>query len=466
MPDLNGKSGIVKSALTNGRHQVYVADMSKTFALKPTNLKYEIRSASSLSIKELIAVLKAENGDSEDLTGMEKSELQSKVALISEEKIAEILAVANAPAARPTRTVAAPALDPTQAASQLENIDPAQLRQQAMAMKQMDPATIRRMNPQFRNMTDQQIRMAADQMLLMANNPTMMKQYTEQMKKMKPEELQHMQNQMMGGGDVPAATSGQTRQTKTNASPRPKKEKTMHDQYQEASKQMANMTPEQLKQQAAMMKSMEPDTLRAMNPHFASMSDAQIRQAADQFEMMASNPEMLRMAMDSIKDLSPEEAEKLQKEGMTSMNSAAPNQAAGGSPGMNPSDMLKNMDKKQLKNMLKMVQGNPEMLKQFAGMSGMSDDQLKSIVDNLAQMDDDKLDKAVYMMQKAQGAKDLWSKVNGMAGGQLLKIVIASVVLLAFLVLRWLFGGGGGVADASLNAAPPVPDIDEIETEF
>jgi len=116
-----------------------------------------------------------------------------------------------------------------------------------------------------------------------------------------------------------------------------------------------------------------------------------------------------------------------------------------------------------------MVKENPQMLKQFAGMSGISEDQLKSFVDNFAQMDDDKLDKAVYMVQKAQDAKDLWSKANKMTGGQLPKIIIASVVLFVFLVLRWLFGGSAAapaakVLDESLNAAP-VPDI-EIETEF
>jgi hypothetical protein len=39
------------------------------------------------------------------------------------------------------------------------------------------------------------------------------------------------------------------------------------------------MDPDQLRQQAKMMKGMSPSQLRSMNPQFAAMSDAQIQQA-------------------------------------------------------------------------------------------------------------------------------------------------------------------------------------------
>ena len=60
-------------------------------------------------------------------------------------------------------------------------------------MRTMDPATVRRMNPQLANMSDAQLRMAADQMEMMANNPSMMKTAVEQMKNMDPAHLQKMQ---------------------------------------------------------------------------------------------------------------------------------------------------------------------------------------------------------------------------------------------------------------------------------
>jgi hypothetical protein len=64
----------------------------------------------------------------------------------------------------------------------------------------------------------------------------------------------------------------------------------------QAADQLASMNPEQLRQQARMMRSMPPSQVRSMNPALANMSDAQIRMAADQMEMMASNPQMMQSA--------------------------------------------------------------------------------------------------------------------------------------------------------------------------
>ncbi|CAJ1961027.1 unnamed protein product [Cylindrotheca closterium] len=472
MPDLNDKKGVVKGPLENGRHQVYVEDMSKTFALKPTNLKYEGRSASSLSIKELKAVLETQNGSDSGLTGIDKSELQSKVTDLgfSEEKIAEVLAVANAPSPRSAaRAAATPAVDPTQAANQLANMSPDQLRQQAMAMKSMDPNTLRRANPQFANLSDFQIRQAADQMLMMANNPEMLKQASSQIKNMSPEEVQRMQNQVANNGVPPA--EGQKKVKKSSA--KANNGQPMHAQYQEASNKMANMTPEELKQQASMMRSMDPDTIRKLNPQLAHMNDNQIREAASQFEMMASNPEMFKMAMDQMKNLSPEEMENLQKGMPAGGGTGTDASGNGGANAEMSAEMLKNMDKKQLKSMLNMVKDNPDMLKQFSGMSGMSEDKLKGFIDQFSQMDDDKLDSAVSMMQKAAAAKDLWSKADKKTGGNLLKIVIASALLFTFLFFKWLFGGSSAVSESKiLNEAlntmegEAVPPDSEPESEF
>ena len=50
--------GVVKSALTNGRQHVLVEELSKSVALKVSNLEYEGRSVESLSVKELKELLK------------------------------------------------------------------------------------------------------------------------------------------------------------------------------------------------------------------------------------------------------------------------------------------------------------------------------------------------------------------------------------------------------------------------
>ena len=67
-------------------------------------------------------------------------------------------------------------------------------------------------------------------------------------------------------------------------------------QWEMAQQQMQNCDPEQMKAQARMMKNMDKDNLRRMNPQFANMSDSEIDMAASQMEMMASNPAMLKMA--------------------------------------------------------------------------------------------------------------------------------------------------------------------------
>jgi uncharacterized protein YjeT (DUF2065 family) len=427
----------------------------------------------------LKAVLKAQNGSDSGLTGIDKSELESKVTDLglSDEKIAEVLAVANAPSPRPARA-AAPAVDPAQAANQFENMSPDELRQQAMAMKSMDPNTLRRMSPEFTNMSDAQLRMVSDEILMMASDPEMLKQASSQIKDMSPEEIQRIRNQVASDGVPP--TGGQTSTSTSQrrgkkSSAKAKNGQPMHAQYQEASNKMASMSPEELKQQASMMRNMDPDTIRKMNPQLAHMSDDQIRMAASQFESMASNPEMFKMAMDQMKNLSPEEMENLQK----GMPAGGGGGGGGGGANQPPMDaemsaaMLKNMDKEQLRSMLNMVKDNPEMLKQFAGMSGMSEDKLKGFIDQFSQMDDNKLDSAVYMMQKAATAKDLWSKADQKTGGNLLKIIIASALLFTFLFLKWLFGGSSVVPEHKIlnealhnMEAEPVPPEIEPESEF
>ena len=195
--DLNGKTGIVRSALSSaGRHTVYIEELDKSVALKPSNLKYEPITLQSLSVKELKMVLKYKSKEPADTVGMEKAELEAKVseAIDSTEELPVVLAKAKSQAKPKPSGVSAAAQ--AQAAQQLGNMSPEQLRQQARMMRSMDPATVRRMNPQLANMTDAQLKMAADRMEMMANNPAMMKMAAKQMAEMDPAKLQQMQAQM------------------------------------------------------------------------------------------------------------------------------------------------------------------------------------------------------------------------------------------------------------------------------
>ena len=445
--ELNGKIGIVKSTLQNGRQHVLVEELSKSVALKPSNLAYEERPIQSLSTKELKVILQQKHVVDAELRGVDKSELQRRVTEVtaSNEEIAELLARANEPKqaqSASASTASSMSHMSAQAAEQLQNMSPEQLRQQAQMMRAMDPDSIRRMNPQLAHMTNAQIQQAIIQMEMMANNPDMVKRAAEQMKQMSPEQLQQLQVELTGGrasANMPAASAA------TRPTPSPSQAATM----------MANMTPDQLRQQAQMMKTMEPDQIRALNPQLAHMTDAQIQMAASQFEMMADNPEMMKMAMEQMKSMSPEDLARLQ------------NQAGGAPPDLtkmeDPSKLLEGMDPQQLKTLLKSLKDNPGARKQFAAMTGIGEEQLSKGLDAFSEMDDKKLDAAIKFMAKAQKVKDGWTRLNAKFGGHLLKIIIGILLLVVYYALRfyWLRKNGTSVVSDSIPEPVPV-----VEDEF
>ena len=59
-------------------------------------------------------------------------------------------------------------------------------------------------------------------------------------------------------------------------------------EWKAAQSQMADADPEQLKAQARMMKNMDKNTVRRMNPQFATMSDQELDMMATQMEMMVA----------------------------------------------------------------------------------------------------------------------------------------------------------------------------------
>jgi len=468
-PDLNGKTGIVHSGLSSaGRYTVYVEELKKQVGLKPANLVYEPISVESMSVKDLIVILKYKDEDPGNTSGIEKSDLQARVSKLvaSEEELPELLALAKSKSNESTTKQTTSAH--SQAAEEMGNMSPDQLRQQARMMRTMDPAALRRMNPQLANMSDSQLRMAADRMEMMANNPSMMKMAAEQMRNMDPAQREKMTG---GGGSSNTNTSTAGASSATSAS------FPTHtiDQAEQAANMMQNMSPEQLRQQAQMLKTMDPDTLRRTNPQMANMSDAQIKMAANQFEMMASNPSMMKMAMDQMKNMSPEQLEAIKKGQMPA--SGAPSGDPSGAAGLqgDPSALLANMDKKQLKQMLNTMKDNPEMLKQVSAMTGVNEDQLKQGVEAFAGMDETKMDTALKVMKVAQKAKGSWDQVNAKVGGHLKNIVIMMVSLvIASFVWYFFLGGRGGSSSASPvftdyqnNLSPTEPTIeDNLESEF
>jgi len=99
------------------------------------------------------------------------------------------------------------------------------------------------------------------------------------------------------------------------------------------------------------------------------MSDGQIDQAVMQMEMMAGNPELMKMANEQMKNMTPEQMQEMMKSGGGAGDNGTINPmmmpGAGGAMGnnnnanamanMDPSKMLENMDTKQIKNTMKML---------------------------------------------------------------------------------------------------------------
>jgi hypothetical protein len=460
-PDLNGKTGVVQSAISgDGRQNIRV--MNKIVALKTSNLKYEERPVDSLSVTELKTILQKKNVADAELIGVDKSELKTRVSALtaSLEEIAEILAHAPTVGAASNITHSASLNNNNnnemrKGAEQISSMSPEQLRQQAQAMRSMDPDLIRRTNPQLMHMSNEQIRMAADQMEMMANNPQMMATATEQMKNMSPEEVQRMQRQMAGAPaqntTAPASTSNAS--ATTAKSP------------EQAADMMANMSPDQLRQQAQMMRSMPPEQLRQMNPQLAHMTDSQIQMSATQFEMMASNPEMMKTAVEQMKNISHEEMQNLQSQMGVGAAEAA---------GMmkDPTKLLESMDPKQLKKMLARVKNDPAMMKQFASMTGMNEEQISKGVEMFENMDDKNLDATLKVMAKASRAKDLWNNANAKTGGHLMKVLIAIALLIVYMLVQRFWFGQGVVENVAATFAeiekkaasgvePPVPVMED-----
>lgn len=431
----NGRIGIVKSCLSSessssaGRQTVYIPDESKSLNIKPFNLKYEPRPIDSLSVREMKTILLASRCEKDgklddEISGMDKSQLRSyiveQVGSSSGETMAKFLAEAYAADEAPP----APSAKNNQNSNisqQMENVNPAQLRQQAAMMKTMTADQIRGLNPQMAGMSDSQIAMSISQMEMMASNPEMMKTAMDQMKGMSSEDVARAQQLAAGGGAGAAFPSPDN-----------------------AAQQMANMTPDQMRQQAAMMKSMDPATIRSMNPQMSQMTDEQIKMAAQQMEMMASNPEMMQQVTDQLKGMSPEDVKELQN--------LQKELGAGGDGASDPASMIANMDAGKLKKTMEILKRNPAMLRSMMASSSpamsqqaenLSDEQLQKTIETFSNMDEKQIKAALgFMSGMSKISKPFingYSALNGMLFGKLNKIILFLCVI-GFVMLLQRFG--------------------------
>mmetsp|Transcript_11109 Transcript_11109/g.24879 ORF Transcript_11109/g.24879 Transcript_11109/m.24879 type:complete len:524 (+) Transcript_11109:50-1621(+) len=456
----NGKVGVVRSSPKDDRQQVFVD--GNTYNLKLSNLRFDVKSSSSLSVKDMKAVLKVGGEMTEkEITGLSKKELISLVEAKcpDEQERMRIIAQANAPPPASGASAGGAVGGGMNAntvrsqADMMANMDPAQLRQQAQMLRTMSADQIRQMNPMMKNFSDAQIRMAASQMEMMASNPAMMKTAAEQMKNMNQSDLDELQRNGLGAsagaaapGGAAAAPAFPSSQYGTVPTPGAPGGAITPEQMQQAQHQMNNMSPEQLRQQAAMLKSMTPAQIRQMNPSMAGLSDDQIQQSAAQLEMLASNPEMMEMARQQAASMSAEDMKALQ-ECQSSLFGGGGGGDGGSAMPTDPSQIdPSKMDPAVVKKMMKVLKKNPSMLKQMmasqpgmaaGSMDGISEEQVSAMIDKFDGMSEDQIEMVMGVMGKAQKVLGPvmagYRKANSAVGGQLGKIIL---FIIAFLIIR------------------------------
>merc|ERR1719296_4871 len=132
------------------------------------------------------------------------------------------------------------------------------------------------------------------------------------------------------------------------------------------------------------------------------------------------------------------------------------------------------MDTKQLKQMLQQLKTNPDMMKQFTQMSGLSEEQMSQGIDQFANMEDANLDRAVQGLKKAQKVKDIYTNVNAKVGGHLMKIIIGVVVIIVVLIVKrffWFSNSSSSEINVPLvdplnyEEIPNVASVDEFASE-
>jgi hypothetical protein len=266
------------------------------------------------------------------------------------------------------------------------------------------------------------------------------------------------------------------------------------DQFKTASQQMASMSPDQLKQQSAVLRGMSKETLRRTNPFMANMSDSEIDMAINQMEKMASDPAMLKMASEQLKNMSPDQLEHMRniaKSGSMMGGISVNDTNANGTdaPHAFPNDAAQMFDTllanpEQVNSMVKMLKQNPDMIKQiFAaqlrGSDGQGADnakvkQMENLVDHFSEMDDKYLEKMLKTLNTFRAVvkplwKSFWATKYFLGVSAKTLIVLINIVFAfgTYMFYKWL-KARGGVEDALLDPllAQEMPEIIGGDDEF
>ena len=139
--------------------------------------------------------------------------------------------------------------------------------------------------------------------------------------------------------------------------------------------------------------------------------------------------------------MSAEDMRKMQQSGALGAGAGG----GGAAGGVNPTQMLKDMKPEQLKQMVRMMKQNPEMMKQMlpGGGMGMGEDQINKTIEALGNMDEAQLEKTLQAAQMFQTytepIQNAWNKANAVFCGQLRRILMLLFSLGMAMLFRYLF---------------------------
>merc|ERR1711971_1459333 len=149
-------------------------------------------------------------------------------------------------------------------------------------------------------------------------------------------------------------------------------------------------------------------------------------------ELMANNPSLFEMAKNQMKNLTPEQMQQMQntmqQSPSTATSPSTPSPLSSNNMMDDPTKLLENMNGKQLKDMMRVVKDNPEMMKQF-GVGGGGEEQMKKTIDVFDKLSESQLDTAIKVIKGINGvAGPAYKQKEQMMGGTFNLCVIAMAV--------------------------------------
>jgi flagellar biosynthesis regulator FlbT len=145
--------------------------------------------------------------------------------------------------------------------------------------------------------------------------------------------------------------------------------------------QLSKMSPEQLKYQASCIRK-DPSAFRASQPALFHLTDTQILQAASQMEMMASNPSAFQAMQEQVKNMTPEQRERLQQAHTTTAEGAGRSRNV-----REEAEKYAEMSPEQMKYRAECMRKHPEIVRASNPMmASLSDAEICAAADQMEAM--------------------------------------------------------------------------------